>query len=82
MSIINLPEAKNRNLFLAKQVDQVSINEITRAIVEINDSDEKLKKNLRSLRFELRASTHKTLRRFLRRGCLSMHGSSRDHEDF
>ena len=44
MSIINLPEAKNRNLFLAKQVDQVSINEITRAIVEINDSDEKLKK--------------------------------------
>jgi ATP-dependent Clp protease protease subunit len=44
MSTINLPEPRNRNLYLAKQVDQDSINSISRAIIEINESDEKNKK--------------------------------------
>ena len=40
----NLPEPKERKLFLAKQVDQSSINDISKAIIEINDDDEKLKR--------------------------------------
>lgn len=36
------PEPKPRRLYLAKQVDQASINEITKAIIDINDSDEQL----------------------------------------
>jgi ATP-dependent Clp protease protease subunit len=40
MSDINLPQPKERNLYLAKQVDQVSINEISKAIIEINEHDE------------------------------------------
>ena len=44
MSTINLPEAKYRNLYLAKQVDQESMNTLSKAIIEINESDEKLKK--------------------------------------
>jgi ATP-dependent Clp protease protease subunit len=44
MSVLNLPEARNRNLYLAKQVNQDSINDITKAIIEINESDEKLAK--------------------------------------
>lgn len=41
---INLPEPKERNLFLAKQVDQDSINSLTRSIIEINESDEYVSK--------------------------------------
>jgi ATP-dependent Clp protease protease subunit len=41
---MNLPHPKERNLYLAKQVDQVSINEISKAIIDINESDETLKK--------------------------------------
>lgn len=44
MNTINLPEAKSRNLYLAKQVDQDSINLISKSVIEINESDEKLKK--------------------------------------
>jgi len=44
MAVLNLPEAKSRNLYLAKQVNQDSINDITKAIIEINESDEKLTK--------------------------------------
>jgi ATP-dependent Clp protease protease subunit len=44
MSLLNLPEARNRNLYLAKQVNQDSINDITKAIIEINESDEQLVK--------------------------------------
>jgi ATP-dependent Clp protease protease subunit len=44
MSTLNLPELKPRNLYLAKQVDQDSMNSISRAIIEINESDEKTKR--------------------------------------
>lgn len=39
-----LPVQKERNLYLAKQVDQSSINEVTKQIVDINENDEYLKK--------------------------------------
>ncbi len=41
---IQLPLPKERNLQLATQVDQASINSITRSIIEINESDEYLSK--------------------------------------
>jgi ATP-dependent Clp protease protease subunit len=44
MSAISLPEPINRNIFLSKQVDQDSINALSRAIIAINEDDEKLKK--------------------------------------
>ncbi len=42
--LINLPQSKNRNLYLADQVDQKSINDLSKAIIDINDHDEYLKK--------------------------------------
>jgi ATP-dependent Clp protease protease subunit len=39
-----LPLPKARNLYLAKQVDQASMNALTKSILEINDSDEYIKK--------------------------------------
>lgn len=42
--MIQLPIAKDRNLYLAKQVDQASINEISKAIIDINQDDEYLGK--------------------------------------
>ena len=44
MSSINLPQPIERKLFLSKQVDQSSINEISKAIITINEDDEKLKR--------------------------------------
>lgn len=41
---LNLPSPIPRNLFLAKQVDQDSINSISKAIIEINEDDEYLAK--------------------------------------
>jgi len=41
---LNLPSPIPRNLFLAKQVDQDSINSISKAIIEINEDDEYLSK--------------------------------------
>ncbi len=40
MSDIILPQPKERSLYLARQVDQSSINDISKAIIEINESDE------------------------------------------
>lgn len=40
----NLPLPKERTLFFAKQVDQASIEALTKSIVEINENDEFLKK--------------------------------------
>lgn len=40
----NLPLPKERTLFFAKQVDQASIEILTKSIVEINENDEFLKK--------------------------------------
>ena len=42
MSAIQLPVPKERNLYLAKQVDQYSMNELSRAILDINNDDEYL----------------------------------------
>ena len=39
-----LPLPKNRNLYLAKQVDQASMNSLTKSILEINENDEYLSK--------------------------------------
>ena len=39
-----LPQPMNRNLFLAKQVDQSSINDISKAIIAINENDEHIKR--------------------------------------
>ena len=39
-----LPEPMNRNLFLAKQVDQASINEVSKSIISINENDAHIKK--------------------------------------
>lgn len=39
-----LPTPKGRNLYLPKQVDQASVNELTKGIIEINESDEHLHK--------------------------------------
>jgi ATP-dependent Clp protease protease subunit len=44
MGNISIPEPKERNLYLAKQVNQDSINEITKAIIDINQSDETIQK--------------------------------------
>ena len=44
MSALNLPTPMNRNLFLAKQVDQASINDISKAIIAINEDDEFIEK--------------------------------------
>ena len=44
MSDINLPQPKERNLYLAKQVDQESINSISKSIIEINEYDEYIEK--------------------------------------
>jgi ATP-dependent Clp protease protease subunit len=41
--MIQLPQPKERNLFLAQQVDQSSINSISKAIIDINDDDTYLK---------------------------------------
>jgi len=41
---LNLPQPKERNLFLAKQVDQSSINDITKSIIAINEDDEYISK--------------------------------------
>lgn len=40
----NLPLPKDRTLFFAKQVNQASIEELTKHVIEINDNDEFLKK--------------------------------------
>ena len=37
-----LPIPKDRSLYLSKQVDQASINELTKSIIEINENDEHL----------------------------------------
>ena len=37
-----LPVPKDRSLYLSKQVDQASINELTKSIIEINENDEHL----------------------------------------
>lgn len=39
-----LPSPKERNLYLAKQVNQDSINSVTKSIIEIQENDEYLKK--------------------------------------
>jgi len=39
-----LPVPKERNLYLAKQVNQESINSITKSIIEINENDDHLVK--------------------------------------
>jgi len=39
MKVLQIPSPLDRNLYLAKQVDQTSINEITKQIIDINDSD-------------------------------------------
>jgi len=39
-----LPVPRERNLYLPKQVDQASMNELTKSIIDINDSDEHLGK--------------------------------------
>lgn len=44
MSGLNLPTPMNRNLFLAKQVDQASINELSKSIIAINEDDEFISK--------------------------------------
>ena len=41
---IALPKPKVRNLYLPEQVNQESMNKLTKAIVEINEDDEYLKK--------------------------------------
>ena len=41
---IELPKPLKRKLYLAAQVDQDSMNDLTKSILEINDSDEELKK--------------------------------------
>lgn len=40
----NLPLPKDRNLYFAKQVDQSSIGDLTKHIIEINEDDKHLKK--------------------------------------
>lgn len=42
MDIISLPEPKDRILFLDAEIDQESVNDISRSIIEINDNDERL----------------------------------------
>lgn len=49
-----LPLPKARNLYLTKQVDQASMGELTKQILEINEDDEFLKRlyNLHGLSYE------------------------------
>jgi ATP-dependent Clp protease protease subunit len=42
--MLDLKNPKERNLFLAQQVNQDSINKISQAIIEINEDDEELRK--------------------------------------
>jgi ATP-dependent Clp protease protease subunit len=44
MAEFNLPHPKNRNLYLAQQVTQESMNKLSQAIIDINEDDEYLKK--------------------------------------
>lgn len=44
MKTLQIPSPLDRNLYLAKQVDQTSINEITKQIIDINDSDVEIMK--------------------------------------
>lgn len=39
MDVLNLPKPRNRKLFFGKQVDQESIEEISKEIILINDDD-------------------------------------------
>jgi ATP-dependent Clp protease, protease subunit len=55
MALINLPEPKPRNLFLADQVTQASMNELSKAIISINEDDENLKKLYKSHDLEYKA---------------------------
>lgn len=41
---ISLPNPKSRNLYLAQQVDQASINAISKEIIEINEDDANIAK--------------------------------------
>lgn len=41
---IELPKPLKRKLYLAAQVDQASMNELTKSILDINDSDKELEK--------------------------------------
>jgi ATP-dependent Clp protease protease subunit len=41
---IQIPKPLDRNLYLANQVDQESINKLTKAIIQINESDAEIKK--------------------------------------
>ena len=49
-----LPIPKDRNLYLPKQVDQASMNELTKSIIEINENDKQLKElyNVYGLKYE------------------------------
>ena len=44
MSAATLPRPKARNLYLPEQVNQESMNKLTKSIIEINESDEYLQK--------------------------------------
>jgi ATP-dependent Clp protease protease subunit len=44
MALVNIPVPKERNLYLAQQVNQLSINDLSKSIININDDDEYLKK--------------------------------------
>lgn len=54
MPSLNLPEPMDRKLFLAKQVDQASINEISKAIININEDDARLKRIYEAYELEYR----------------------------
>jgi ATP-dependent Clp protease protease subunit len=44
MATHQLPQPKERTLFLAQQVDQASMNALTKSIIDINQDDKMLKK--------------------------------------
>lgn len=44
MALIAVPVPKDRNLYLAKQVDQGSMNELSKAIIDINQDDDYIAK--------------------------------------
>ena len=52
---LDLNAPKERKLFFSKQVDQDSIEKITKEIVEINDSDKLLKKQYKVYGFKYKA---------------------------
>jgi ATP-dependent Clp protease, protease subunit len=52
MDNIILRTPKDRNLFFTKQVDQDSISELSKSIIEINSDDENLSKNASILGFK------------------------------